>query len=460
MRIKVLIFLAFLLLADPAYSEVSVILRPFFNNSQDLSRDPAFPERYRDRRTYGGIQLGFQAKWESELAYWDGGVDVLAFGKSFSNTESLQLYPAKEANLGFSFPFGNLWIGRKNFYRNDFITDPAFDIRRNEDGGDGIGIQSEFLQNTILQVFAWDFYSGFPLSYFYITPVYGKEEKAQFLSGERYRQGIRMYHSRGKWNLGGDFFYLNLGNWGRSSKDDFQFGTSEGGDGDFLLRYRAEFGYQNEKWALNLEYHLTRGLDKTFAAPERPERSLPIRGEAIVWNFSWKDKGYYFQFFQFFPNTPTTGESLEPITIGYVGMGNSYALGHFFSRERNLYPSVWVTQWGKEWNRWDTNSLFGTRAPAQFSSIEMGVRLSDWSFGIWGEYMLPRRIQVRDKGQISLRKADYEDFFLAESGLRILYNSQAESFQTQLGIEFSHFWSQKDIAVRANCIQAYGRLVF
>lgn len=447
----------------PLYSEFQILWEPNLYSIQDNSQWTRERNQYRNRESNYSFRLGISAELESSLAYWEGGLNILWLANS-KDSNKVSILPNQNAFVAFLFPFGDLWIGRKSFIQGQAdYKQEQLGIYRNQDGGDGVGIELDWIPKTVIQFYLYDFYFGFPIWHYNQTPVYGME--FWDYKSQRYRQGVRIFHSRQNWEFSGDVFYFFFGNWGRTAREDFQLNTLEGGDGDFLFRYRGKISYLSEKQRfgqinLGLEYHLVRGLDKTFSDPKRPERSLPIRGEAVALDGNWKGDRPFFHFYLFLPNVQQTNESIEPITIGYIGMGNPYTFSHFISRERGYMPSAWITAAGKEWNRWDREFLIGNKAPASLVGWELGWIQNQWIWVGFGDWILPRRIPSNSKGQMSLRKQDYESYFLKEMGIRITYQILSFDSQYQLGWEISHLWSQRDVPIGGTFIHLWGTVVF
>ncbi|MCC5813168.1 MAG: hypothetical protein JJT78_00295 [Leptospira sp.] len=452
----------YLILSREIRSEVDIYWEPNFYNTQVLNSQSEDVHGYRDRGTNSVQRLGISVEQESGFA----GLNVdLDLAMRLPN-EEFNFYLGRDAHVTFWLPIGDVWLGRRAFYRNDlresitYNSPIIYEDFYGLDGGEGLGIDILHWEKAYIQVFIWDYYRGFPIWEYQQTPIYLDGEKAAWKQGERYRQGIRIAYQNEGWNLDGDFFYLNLGNWGEKARDDKNLLESEGGDGDHLYRFRAGVGYSWEHIGFTLHYHITRGLDKTFADPKRPERSMPIRGEAVQLDTLGKWDRFFLRFFQFLPNTPQTDESKDSVSMGYVGMGSPISGGAFHSREWNLYPAAWVTEYGLEWNRFDSDDFFGARGSASFSRLEFGMAWGNLNIIFRGEYTLPRKIFIQDKGRISLQKRDYEDWFLAETGVRFEYGERVESTASMLGVNVSTFWTQENIGIRGTMIQVYGRYVF
>lgn len=421
---------------------------------------------FRDRRNFLSHRLGIQYWKVNDFAELDLDLSLVANYPE----EDFRFFLGKNAYVGFFLPMGSIWVGRKELVegtRKQTFTENKDDFR-GLDGGEGLGLEILHWEDWTVQVFLWDYYRGFPVWEYQQTPIYNSIEKEKWKEGQRYRQGIRFVHEKGDTTWEGDFFYLNLGNWGITGRDDLELSEKEGGDGDHLYRFRMGGNYQFEflgkEFLLGMEYHLSRGLDKTFADPKRPERSMPIRGEAVVFRFLIGEidrNGWNLEAFAFLPNTPRTGDSLEPLTMGYVGMGNPLHSGAFLTRELNFYPSAWVTEYGLEWNRWEEGKWNGgIRGAAGLGRLELGYRLKDYRLAFRGEYMLPRRIIPHDKGAVSIRKMDYENRFFAESGVRLEYSNHTGNDSSVLGVEASFLWSQENNDLSGTFLRVYGRYIF
>lgn len=405
---------------------------------------------YRNRRQYSGQRLGLATRQESSWADLQMEVDLIA---SYPD-EELSFFLGRNAFVRFPIKNFEIWVGRREFYSppNQY----SFALGRGIDGGEGLGFDVRYWENIAIQVFLWDYYRGFPLWEFNQTPVFMTDAKQDLKIGQRYRTGIRSVYANNGVKLEGDFFYLNLGNWGQNSRDDLRLRNTEGGDGDFLYRYRVFASVSFGLMEAGLGYHTVRGLDKTFSDPKRPERSMPIRGEAIEISLRAEHLGFYGEFYGFIPNTAETGESLEPLTMGYVGMGSPISRGAFFNREVNVYPAAWVTEYGLEWNQ----GVLGRRESSAYGRIRLGWKRDSIEISLFGEYLLPRQLQAYDRGQISLQKRDYSKDFFAESGISFSYGNADTHYASYLGCDLSYAWTPEILGYRGSIIHAYGRFVF
>lgn len=448
---KILIIIIFSVIVQfPLYSWVDVYWEPNFYTIQSFEKDSPTVQGYRNRQNYFSHRLGTNIEQDSEFAELKLEIEIVG---TIPNS-TWDVYLGRNAYINFPILDFEFWVGRRE------IVKPVSSIQKDGwnglDGGEGLGVEVKYWENTYIQVFLWDYYRGYPIWFYNQTRVYDSDVKIKYQKGERYRQGLRFLYIWQSLDLEGDFFYLNMGNWGERSQEDLSLKVKEGGDGDHLYRTRFGITMNSNLGYAQVRFHLTKGLDKTFADPKRPERSLPIRGEAVEIDSGLKYDKVSFRIQGFIPNTPITEKSLAPVTIGYVGMGNPVTSSALLSREWSVYPSAWVTEYGLEWDI----SLIGGRTSALLARAEIGWENDFLDLGVLGEYISPRRLVPEDRGQISFKKSDYAPEFISEVGIWLRYGKNSDEYSSHLGLEFSYLWTPKSIGVRGSIFRAYGRFVF
>jgi hypothetical protein len=429
---------------------VDVFWEPNFYSIQGFDKNSTQVKGYRNRENSSSHRLGTNIEHDSEFAELNLEVELVG---TIPNS-TWDVYLGRNAFINFPILDFELWVGRRE------LVEPVSKFKQPNwngiDGGEGFGFEVRYWENVNVQVIIWDYYRAYPIWYYNQTKVYEADIKKKFSQGERYRQGLRFLYSWEYLDLEGDFFYLNMGNWGARSQEDLALKTKEGGDGDHLYRTRLGVTANSDYGYVGVKFHITKGLDKTFADPKRSERSLPIRGEALELDSGLEINKYSLRIQGFIPNTPITEKSLAPLTIGYVGMGNPLTSGGLISREWSFYPSAWVTEYGLEWN----NTLIGGRTSSLLARMELGWENDFLDLGVLGEYAIPRRLIPHDRGQISFKKSDYINEFISEAGIWMRYGENSEEYSSHLGAEFSYLWTPQTIGVRGTILRVYGRFVF
>jgi hypothetical protein len=432
----------------PISANVDVYFQPNYYSIQFLEKDQI--QDYRNRSSYQVYRIGTEVEIEREYA--DIFLDcsyTLPF--SATNTNKGELFLGKNAFISVPFRDFELNIGRKAFLNRHPIQNHS-----GLDGTEGISISVQYWENVFWEVTLWDIYRGYPLWEYQQTTVYKAEEKKEELLGERSRHGTSFIYVSDFWEFDTDFYYLNLGNWGRSSRDDLVLRQQEGGDGDFYHRTRVGVTGKWEGFRIHFQSHFARGLDKTFSDPKRPERSLPIQGEAIRVEMGYSNDFLFSFLSAFVPNTAQTGESNQALNIGYVGMGNHLAMGTYLTRVLDNYPSAWIGAHGLE----NIIDVRGSRKSSMLASWKSGLIIYNWKLGILIETLIPRLIQAHDKGEISFRKVDYSKEAFSEVTGILEYNQRSFSSATSLGIEVGYLWSSYTLNTSGTSIRLYGRFQF
>lgn len=383
-----------------------------------------------------------------------------------------EFYLGRNAFIGYKWK-GSEWIlGRRSFPHledshpeysfSDFgkiHQGPGWDFgRTNLDGIEGLGLIYTPLDQVVLEIYFLDLYRGFPIWESRQTPIFDLDPNPIGESGFRSRHGGQITARFFDTDLRSAFLYLNLGNWGPRSFDDQALYLKDGGDGDFLYRFEFQILKVWENFWIGLEYQIVRGVDKTFADPKRPERTLPIRGEAIFPQIGVRTKFLSVSWKGFLPNTgETSSDSESQVSMGYVGMGNSPFFGAFLSRELRYFPSAWVLESGLEQN---TGFLEG-RESAFGSQMRFEVLGETWVGSIYWDYLVPRKRIPGDRGEISLKKSDYTREFLSELGIGI--ESRSTIFDTNeltFGCEAYYLYSDSETNLSGTGIRIFAKVEF
>lgn len=445
---NLLVIVVIFLIEKPILANVDVYFQPNFYSLQYLEKDQI--QSYRNRTSYQVYRIGMEVEIENEFSNVSLESSYVLPISASSNDRG-DIFLGRNAFITIPFRDFELNIGRKAFLNRHPVQNHSA-----LDGTEGISISVQYWENVFWEVTLWDIYRGFPIWEYQQTSVYKSEEKKEDMLGERSRYGTSFIYVSEFWEFDADFYYLNLGNWGRSSRDDLILNQKEGGDGDFYHRTRVGLTGKWEGFRIYFKPHFARGLDKTFSDPKRPERSLPIQGEAVQFELGYANDSFYSFISAFIPNTAKTGESNQALNIGYVGMGNHIAMGSYLTRVLDNYPSAWIGAYGLEYIH-DTK---GSRKSSMLASWNSGLHVYDWKIGFLIETLIPRIIQEKDRGQVSLRKVDYSKESFSEVTGILEYNKKSYSTSISLGLEVGYLWSTHDTNISGTSVRLYGRFQF
>ncbi|MCE9501303.1 MAG: hypothetical protein K8R21_12520, partial [Leptospira sp.] len=144
-------------------------------------------------------------------------------------------YFGENAFLELFIPRIDLNIGRKLFSsgRSSFTG--------SRDGKEGISVKLDSGKKISLDFILFDYYRGFPL---YEKNIILSRDESKTENGERSRHGIFFDYSLDKLRASAYTLYLNLGNWGEFSKDDYRRNSLGIGDGDFLYHAGTDISYK------------------------------------------------------------------------------------------------------------------------------------------------------------------------------------------------------------------------
>lgn len=340
-------------------------------------------------------------------------------------------------NAGFG-KFG-IYAGRKSF-REKFIES------RWTDGMEGLGGYYRFNDKIILNISAFDWYRGFPLLE---NDILKRIPESEFTSGRRQRNGIRIFYNDEKFTAGFFLQYLNLGNFGHSSRDEIR---KNSGDTDYLWNAGAEAG---GKWKIITGYIrllLSRGIDKTEWNETRKDKSLPISGEALEVGGRIDTGGFRMSLKFFLPDTDRKDSAGNIIESGFVGTGNGPEESVLLFQTLGFMPSAWVTEEGME----KRFSLVRGRRNSLFSGFSAGYSSGNYHYRTEFDCIHPYLNSSSSDGKISLNRSSFEPWFIAEGAVSAVYKEN-DFF---MRIRYSHLWTQKNISVTGDMISFSGGFLF
>ncbi|MDX1960575.1 MAG: hypothetical protein SFU98_18535 [Leptospiraceae bacterium] len=356
------------------------------------------------------------------------------------NEKKNTIYSLGNSFLFYDFKGIQFIFGRKEFQkRNHFLP---------RDGVEGVKVEYKFLKYFELEFIAFDYYRAFPIFEFEFGKV---QEDIENQIGTRSRHGLGLKFKKDSLEADVRFLYLNLGNWGKSSKDDARKIPS--GDDDFIYHGDFLFSNVNRNLDLHLGLHFSRGLDKSISNPIRKERSTLISGEAISIKGNLKLSIFYLSLSSFLPDRDKRNEAGEVLETGYVAMGTNITNSYLITREINFYPSSWVTSSGFE----KQNGIKGARRNSFSSEARLGLEYLGFSFSIFGNYFLPYLETGGSNGSVSISKKDFSKSFLAELGFEFEFKPKENFF---CKVQASRLFTSKDISMEGSFVSIASGLRF
>ncbi|HMV78214.1 MAG TPA: hypothetical protein PKV80_15155 [Leptospiraceae bacterium] len=314
------------------------------------------------------------------------------------------------------------------------------------DGTEGIWIYYRFNDRIMMNLSAFDWYRGFPLLE---NDLLKKTADPDFSSGRRQRNGLRIYYNDEKMTAGISLQYLNLGNFGHSSKDEIR---KNGGDSDYLWNASAEAG---GKWKFITGYFrllLSRGMDKTEWNETRRDKSMPNSGEALEAG-AGADLGEFRLNLHFFlPDTDRRDSAGNIIESGYVGTGNGPERSVLLFQTLGFMPSAWVTEEGME----KRFSIVKGRRNSFYSGISAEYARNGYFFRAEADCTVPYANSSSSNGKIGISRNSFEPWFIAEGAL----SAEFRENDFFMKIRYSHLWTQKNISVTGDMISFSGGFLF
>jgi hypothetical protein len=352
------------------------------------------------------------------------------------------VYSGGNSYLYFNFKGIQFEFGRKEFTKLNPFTP--------RDGSEGVKLSYTFKEKFILECIAFDYYRGFPL-YEYEFAL--KESDPIFTKGNRARHGIGLAYNGLTFSTNIQFLYLNLGDWGHSSKDDARKNPT--GDEDFLYQGKFDSKFTSDTLDIYLTLLFSRGLDKTISNPERKEKSLPITGEAVRFGATMKFNIFKLSIHGFLPDRDKRNSTGEVLEMGYVGTGTNPTSSVLLAQELNFYPAAWVTREGLE----KQNSYYSGRRNSFAAGAKLGFEYKKFSLYAVGDHYTPYLESGASNGSISIRKKDFSKSFLVETGIELQFcNSIEKDFFLKL--RASRLFSSKDISIEGSYLSVQGGVFF
>ncbi|TGK04119.1 hypothetical protein EHQ53_02935 [Leptospira langatensis] len=403
-----------------------------------------------DRFSGTAQPLGFGFIYQKETNVYRVHLDWVAIK---GTNENLFLLPGENSYLGL-LGKGFLWaIGR----RSDPTPFPAWSSWKD-------GVEGAFVENLDpdlkIRFDLLDLYRGFPLWENSWLRLQGREqflpkEASDTLVGKnstpdpsyqsRYRAGFLIQGNReDRFVYLFQVRYLSLGDLGRFGEDKKESRSGkEDGDKDYLVEWKVGLGFLWKYVYLSADLFLSRGIDKTAWDPARPQRSLPISGEAVRF-----DLGVYLQnarvsFFGFLPNQEKRKANGQILELGFVGMGASPISNPILQQIWGFYPSSWVTSFGLEREE--------TKYPGKRPASLLGIR-SEWKehgllLGIHFSYISFLKEEGSSSGAWIFSRKGIGPSFVREGGVSLGWIPEGESVPVAQ-IEVGGFETDESIGIK------------
>ncbi|TGK78518.1 hypothetical protein EHQ24_18395 [Leptospira noumeaensis] len=407
---------------------------------------------YLNRVSNESMFVGLKDKNKKDKIVWDLEIK-LTTGKE---TGLNPFYLGKNHYLGYEtskFLFG---VGR----REHLFRPKAF--QTGYDGGEGAFIEFLPSSHLTLQFFLWDRYSGVMLFekdrfHSFLPDVLGDEELKS--DGSQPNKNRRSHHRRHSFGLVyGEYFilrlglqYLELGNFGRNTKDSPWETKVSGADGDSLVTGNLGLGMDLEILNFQFDFLWAKGNDRTSSKTAAKPNSIPISGEALQMGAELRFGDFLFRSSHFLSDREERNAKNQIIRDGFVFLGAHPAQTPYLSQIFRIFPAAAVTESGYEKNfALKEGRCFGylTELVLQFTYGEFVAKLV-------GSYFLPYKVSGQTDGRISFQKRDFEVFFIGEGLLELSFKEES-SFE--LGLGFSNLFLPESMGIVSNFGYVFGRL--
>lgn len=354
--------------------------------------------------------------------------------------EASNLFLRENLNIGYSFSKFSIFIGRKQF-SSLYLSDPNW-----KDGVEGITLETKFKNNSILNLYLFDIYRGYPL---FRNEFSLEKTNDPLTKGNRQRYSLEYSYFSNFISFNFHSQFLLFGNWGKYAVDDPN--KSNLGDGDFL--YSNSLTFKIKKNILNSSISLlsSRGLDKTPFNKERASRNLLMTGEAINFGLGidfqkWKLGGVIF-----LPDSNKRNEQGELLDYGYIGTGAFLPEGFLLSQSIQFIPSNWVTNKGLERNE----SYDFSRQNSFYGKGKLSFLLGEYKLHLLAEHIIPYRKNIALNGQIYIDRKYFSTESLTEVSL-IFTIGELQNQSTFFQFQLSRLTSTDQIGIRGTSLYLTG----
>lgn len=399
---------------------------PITNAEQTQKNSPQFDRRSENLFLFGVNDISHNENWGYDFNF-----------QVIFQENKATYFLGDNAYLYFKIWNTDLTFGRKKFFNKKIFLSWI-------DGTEGLGIfyETKFWK---IQVNLLDYYRAYPS--FEKNFLLNQESP----KGHRFRHSAEICFENENHFFGFSFYYLNLGNWGRYSKEVL---NSHSGDRDFLYEVNLQYvlNYYFFQWGVGL--HLLKGLDKTQTHEIRKGASLPFSGELVTTKL-----GFHFDLFSLemrglLPDRHKTNKQGEILESGYIGMGNYPFRGVLIGQYLQYYPSAWITQKGLVF---EENILQGFHY-SFLGEVEISIKSENWNFHIFVSNLTPYKMNGTEKGTLRANREEFSKLFLNEYGTEFLYKPIAKNFFFSLFV--SSLATSKEIGYTATLAYLKGGILF
>jgi hypothetical protein len=404
----------------------------------DMPTDNRFMKRNTNSLLYAGVV--YERKTEDLKVILD--FDLVKRSESSRD----MIYAGKNSYISLSL--GQFWlgVGRRNFI---FRESPFSGY---SDGGDGLFIESDFQKKWKFQFFLWDHYRGYRLlEKEYLSPSLLSGQEIEAHSGQRRRHSFGLvYEDSFRFSFG--ISYFEMGTFGKQTKEVNSNVTKYGADGDAVILGNLGGKKNLGNFYTSLEFLWAKGVDKTANKATTTSGSFLIEGEAITLGAGYSDNFIRFGIATQIHDSEERNDKNQIVKLGYLNTGTHLGSTYYLSQYLQMYPSGHFTESGLERNQ----TLLRGRSQGSYGEIFFGVQFYEIFFKLSSALILPYRASGPSDGKISLKRENYENFYLSEYSLELAYKKD----QNQIGILISHLESTSNLSIRGTMVSCYGNVVF
>jgi hypothetical protein len=364
----------------------------------------------------------------------------LTIRKKTKADEQGKLFFGENLNFGITFSKFSIFIGRKQF-SSQYLSDPNW-----KDGVEGITLETKFKNNSVLNLYLFDIYRGYPL---FRNEFSLENINDPLTKGNRQRYSLEYSNFSNFISFNFHSQFLHFGNWGKYAEDDPN--KANLGDGDFL--YSNSFTFKIKKNILNSSISLlsSRGLDKTPFNKERASRNLPMTGEAINFGLEIDSQKWKIGGLIFLPDSNKRNEQGELLDYGYIGTGSFLPEGFLLSQGIKFIPSNWVTNNGLERNE----SFDTSRQNSFYGKGKLSLLFNEYKLHLLAEHIIPYKKNIPLNGQIYTDRKYFSKESLTELSL-IFSIGEVRNQSTFLQFQISSLTSTEQIGLRGTSLFIIG----